>query len=227
MKRLKLIALFILLTGFTSLSGQGTTTLRVYSMPGFPALPADTALEGQLYSFSVELVNNTFMSINSSIEVNMRVDSLQSILGVVLQPAVGPNDSVSMPVNGYGFTQPQFKAGNNIVVVWPRVIGTSFPIDTFYTNVYFVPLSSSGGDPVASGEGWIIGPNPVQDELQWISTGNMEVEHVRIFSTTGELVQAARVNSKRRVNISDLSPGLYFFEFTSGKYRSFGKFVKH
>src|SRR5688572_30025327 len=100
-----ILSLFYVLPGMS----QGTTTLKVVSMPGYPDLPADTAYEGQTYSFEINLKNNTNIIINSaSVNIHLQVDSIVTIISSNPALSLLPGDSVLIPVTPYNFTLPQY-----------------------------------------------------------------------------------------------------------------------
>jgi Secretion system C-terminal sorting domain len=113
-------------------------------------------------------------------------------------------------VQGYGFQQPQFKAGNNIVVVWPNISsGISYPIDSVVTDVYFIPLNSVLVPFVPQSE-FELFPNPATDMLSWNLQDGSLPGRVRIFDTHGRLVHEYR--KVRNCSVAALPRGVYFIE---------------
>ncbi|MDQ3051435.1 MAG: T9SS type A sorting domain-containing protein [Bacteroidota bacterium] len=221
-----IIAFVLVLTAFhnTQCRSQGVNTLFVDSMPFFPEAPQDTAYEGQTYTFLMQVHNNTNIFINNSVSFNMRVDSATITFLANVQTTIPPNDSVSLTVTPFNFQQPLFKAGNNIVVVWPVVNGLSVPIDSFITTVFFVPLNSLGDDEVM-GQQLQLYPNPVHDYMH-LDTSEGMVEYVRIYATTGQLIRDISFQRSRSIDVSFLRKGTYIIELNlNGKWVR-KKFVK-
>lgn len=202
--------LFVLTLSVSGWS-QGTTGLKVLVMPGFPIAPQDTAYEGQQYTFTVTLVNNSGTVINTPIDVHLKVDSIDSVLGTFQAPALGISDTASFTISGYNFTQPQYKIGNNIVVVWPVVNGLVVPIDTFFADVYFVPLSSLTDNELYYNE-IALYPNPAHACLQLNLNSNDKVGYVRIFSMDGKIILHHNGIPENSIDISEIPGGPYIFE---------------
>lgn len=214
------------LTMSTNGWSQGATGLRVLVMPGFPITPQDTAYEGQQYTFNVTLVNNSGTIINAPIDVHLKVDSIDSILGTYQAPALGINDTATFTITGYNFTQPQYKIGNNIVVVWPVVNGLVVPIDTLFSNVYFVPLSSLSDNDLYYNKITLF-PNPTQTYVQLNLNKNDEVGYVRIYSIDGKLILNQTHYMGQPLDIREIRKGTYIFEAEINKHVIRRKFIRN
>ncbi len=205
---------------------QGTTALQILGMPGYPALPQDTAYEGQVYTFNLLVYNGTNATVNTTLEILLKVDSIETVINTNPQPVLPPGDTLTITVTGYGFTQPQYKIGNNIVVVWPRVTGApALLVDSFYTDVHFVPLSGMADD-TGHESGIMVLPNPVKDELGYLTGDNGKPECVRIRTVTGSLVYEQKQPDKQKIPTGFLKPGVYFLELTFGGRNHVIRFVK-
>lgn len=69
-------------------------------------------------------------------------------------------------------------------------------------------------------------PNPTSDNLN-ITIDNAGSSKMRIYSTTGALVQEAKLDGNcNSVNVSNLSTGTYFYEISLGEKKLNGKFAK-
>jgi hypothetical protein len=224
MKKLLLIVVLAItahLTDMRMAQAQGGA-FKVMSIPGFPELPADSAFEGQSYSFNALIYNGTNSQLNGALELVFKVDSVENV--VFTNPAFGvqPGDTQTVTISQYFFTQQLYQTGNNIVVVWPRISGASPLTDTLYADVYFVPLSSVGF-PKEDNHQWInVFPNPVQD---WVTIGTASgdrLEYVRIFNVSGQVVSEILAPSGRKIYTGQLAPGMYFIQAMSGYqvYRS-------
>ena len=217
-----ILSIFYVLPG----KSQGTATLKVTALADFPDLPADTAYEGVSYIFNIMLKNNTNDSISSQVSINLQVDSI--ILPIAsTSPTfiLHSGDSVIIPVTQYNFTQPQYKMGNNIVVVWPVVNGLVVPIDSFITDVYFVPLNSLVNNELTD-PAFQIYPIPASDFLEMEMENYNQVEYVRIFSPTGQLVKEFQTENRQRIDISFLRNGMYICEVKMDGMIVRRKFIK-
>lgn len=223
-----LIALLLVVCTFSfhNVKAQGTATLHVADMPGYPDLPQDTAYEQNTYNFDINLVNGTNLIINSSVTIMLKVDTTFATLVNNPAMAINPGDSISISIAGYNFSPSQYKAGNNIVVVWPVVNGLVLPVDSFITNVHFVPLTSVDGidlnEPVFN-----MFPVPANTTLNLDFGKSILVEQVRIYSASGQLVRTCRSTGKNEIDISSLDSGLYFVEAIFNGVAVRKKFVKY
>lgn len=223
------VVLFALLSGMAwnlpETYAQLLNTLKVTSMPGYPQQP-DTAYQSQPYSYSIIVSNGTNTAVNSTMEIVFRIDSLETV--VVSNPvtSLNPGDTVSFNISQYFFSQPFYKAGNNIVVVWPRLTGgLSLPADTFYAAVYFVPNSTLA--PESPNSSWIsLFPNPATDRIHLGKDLDEPFEYVRIWCLTGEQVIEIRRPVSTEVNIGSLPAGTYMAEAVTRRQIYRGIFVK-
>ncbi|MBB6372187.1 T9SS type A sorting domain-containing protein [Chryseobacterium shigense] len=68
-------------------------------------------------------------------------------------------------------------------------------------------------------------PNPVTDYFSVKSKGNYRIETVKIFDASGKLIKnIASIND--RINVSDLSSGIYFVRIKTEKGEHLGKIIK-
>lgn len=219
---------FVLLLFMGVLSGNlnaQTNSLYISSMPAFPDLPQDSAYEGISYTFDLIIINNTSTTFNSVLSFNMRVDTSVTTFLTNPQTTMLPGDTLNLTVPLFDFTQPQFKVGNNIVVVWPGVNGVAIPIDSFITNVFFVPLNSLPGNYLKE-ETFKIYPVPARNILHINSPNLNTVEYVRIINLSGQPVCLFPTPGNGPIDISFLKPGIYFVEIISEFQSTRMKFVK-
>jgi hypothetical protein len=206
-----IVFLFCLVSS-TNLRAQGTATLSVISLPNYP----DTAYEGQSYSFDILVVNNTNFTVNIPVFINIEVDSTTAVLDSVMQPLILPGDSLTLTVTNYDFSPNFYKAGNNIVVVWPVVNGAPvIPTDSLFTDVFFVPLNSIA-NPIPSESSYIAYPVPSNDYLYVSIPPGVMPEHVRIYSAEGRLVKQEFIFRDGYFDIHGLAAGHYFLEIATG-----------
>jgi hypothetical protein len=215
-----------LLTTSVPSFAQGFLGLQVTSMPGYPALPADTAFEGVSYNFDILVYNGSNVTITNTIMINLRVDTVTAMVASSpVLPPMAPGDSLILSVSQYNFDPSQYKAGNNIVVVWPSVNGMSIPIDTAYKDVFFVPLNSLSSHELQVAD-FQIYPVPVHDELRLQGLADQDLEYVRIFDTSGRLCAAFVPGQRRRFDVSFLKAGVYFIEIRTPSSSGCTRFIK-
>jgi hypothetical protein len=201
-------------------------SLFIQSVDSFPSAPADTVYEGTAYSFSFVVNNGTNTQLTGNLDINFRVDSIQSVVGTLAQVNMSQGDTVMVFINSYNFPTPQFKAGNNIVVVWPSVNSGTVGVfsDSVYLDVYYVPLNAVE-DPEIKDLQLSLYPNPAAGEILLGEVPGYVSGYVRIYDTRGRLVYD-RFFDHRAILIPSLSKGLYILEFRSTRFTYRGKFIK-
>ena len=102
--------------------------------------------------------------------------------------------------------------GNNIVVVWPSVNSTSIQIDTFYTNVFFVPLLSTIENP--ENLNITIYPNPTTDFIFFDIPTNTSITEVMLFDELGREIHSVSLKGNS-IDVRNLSSGNYFIRLSS------------
>ncbi|MBK7388826.1 MAG: T9SS type A sorting domain-containing protein [Bacteroidetes bacterium] len=224
-KALMLLSISLLAGWFSLVQAQGTTGLKVTQMIGYPVLP-DTAYEGVSYTITLNLRNYSNSTINGGVNIVLKTDSgtvaITTFAGLVLFP----NDSATQLIQTYNFDSQTYKAGNNIVVVWPVVQGApAFPIDTFFTQVYFVPLASLNAPEVESIK-FALYPNPATSKLKIVGAAEEPLEYVRILMPDGRQVTQILPFGDGIIDIRRLNPGIYFLEASSKNRSGMKRFIK-
>ncbi len=75
--------------------------------------------------------------------------------------------------------------------------------------------------------GFTLFPNPASDAISFSTSNNFFVEKILFYDVTGQLVLEKFVDYTSGIDISSLSPALYFYEAQSTKGESvYGKFLK-
>ncbi|MBK7968355.1 MAG: T9SS type A sorting domain-containing protein [Bacteroidetes bacterium] len=224
-KALMLLSISLLAGWFSLVQAQGTTGLKVTQMIGYPVLP-DTAYEGVSYSVTIKLQNFSNSTINGGVNIVLKTDSgtvaITTFAGLVLFP----NDSATQLIQTYNFDSQTYKAGNNIVVVWPVVQSApAFPIDTFFTQVYFVPLASLNAPEVEAIK-FALYPNPATSKLKIVGAAEEPLEYVRILMPDGRQVTQILPFGDGIIDIRRLNPGIYFLEASSKNRSGMKRFIK-
>jgi len=224
-KALMLVSISLLAVWFSLIRAQSSIGLKVTQMAGYPVLP-DTAYEGVSYSVTLKVNNNSNIAINGGVNILLKADSgsvaLTSFAGLVLLPG----DSTTTLIQTYNFDTQTYKAGNNIVVVWPVVQGApAFPIDSFYTQVYFVPLASLNAPEVEAIK-FAMYPNPATSELKIVASSDEPLEYVRILMPDGRQMTQYLPLGDGIIDIRRLNPGIYFLEASSKNRRGVKRFIK-
>ena len=69
-------------------------------------------------------------------------------------------------------------------------------------------------------------PNPVQDELTLTLQNNAPLSAYEIYDISGKKVMTSTLNPSNRIQVSELSKGMYFMKIKAGNLEMIGKFIK-
>jgi hypothetical protein len=194
--------------------------LTILSVDSFPVLPQDTAYEANQnqYNFLVHVFNmaNNQVTVNDTCRIFLKnTDTTFSTTEILASTPVGTLfgfDFINIPVNNYQFTPATYKAGNNIVVVWPRIgNGTNTTFDSLQIDtVYFVPLLSMNMLNVQN-QTFTFFPNPAIDQIIINSDREKYIDYVRILNDLGQTILYRR-SAGKYLDVKFLSEGFYFIE---------------
>lgn len=228
MKKPLLLFLFLLTGAF--MANAQLAHLRIVALYNFP----DTAYEGVAYPIQVKIQNVGIAPFQGPLQIIIHTDSATQVLYFSQNPnfVLFPNDTAILAANsgvmGYVFTSAMYRTGNDVVVVWPYSTQMAVQIDTLYTAVYFVPLSSGiANETEVGGAGFMVYPNPFTDRIHLIPANGMLVEQVRISDLFGKEVYRRTFNGDDDLPLEMLRPGIYILEITtSGNNKTIVKIVK-
>jgi hypothetical protein len=220
MKQIRVILCSILLLGGAFLSdANAQINLRVSAILNFP----DTAILNQNVPAIVIIENTGSIPYQGALSVGIATDSSSGTTNLLYfgtQPIIIlPLDTVWLvPSNGYTFTNPVFKLGNNVVVVWP-ISTQSITVDSLYTGVYIngvLGVNDKLNEPTIK-----VVPNPASDFISLRDLNN-SIESVRIYSTLGNLMfESSTTNDQQKdIDISNFSSGLYIVRITNKDKRN-------
>ena len=209
-KHLYVILIFV---GAAMSAGAQTAHLRITNLINFP----DTAYEGVVYPVQFILKNVGTGAYQGPFQVILQADSGSEILYFNQNPSfvLFPNDTVVLSggngVMGYQFTSQVYKAGNDVVVVWPYSTQMSVGIDTLVTGVYYIPsgIISNGPDQVKTT--MKVFPNPFKDIIHLETGDGSMVEKVRISDLFGREIYR-KETAIDRINLPGLKNGMYILE---------------
>lgn len=221
----KLITISLFLTLFTQRGFGQTTDVSVVALINFP----DTAYEGQVYQqIGITLLNNDSFSFSGVLTVFIKGDSTQvDTLFASQGLSIAANDSATFfTSSGFQFDPGVFRAGSNIVVVWPVANGLLNP-DTLIDQVFYVTTSRTNSI-VNDVETFDAYPNPAASFLNIKLPYKSIPESVRIFDVFGRVLIEERMVSNSKLDISVLARGSYFIlvEDRNGK-RYLSRILKH
>ena len=131
----------------------------------------DTLHIGDSIHFSFWLVNQGNVAINDSVQVLCETFDVigSSISSMTIGDAYNAAGSLSVGdsilINIVELvTLASYVIGDNIIVIWPALIGTGTG-DTSTTNIHIVDSVSTGDELEISGNKLIIYPNPIKNEF--------------------------------------------------------------
>lgn len=218
MKSIRIKLLILICFGTVNCFAQPGAKITITYISGFPAQP-DTSYEGVIYpvEFSVKNTGTQPTFGNDTLEIWLQNDSANQVLhrvaSVYLQSPLLPNDSSLVSNPTYQFSPLNFKAGGNIVVVWPKLqsSGVTTPADSISLPVYFVPLQTLDGSFNAPDNNCTLFPVPASNILFLHPASLYKPDCVRIFDLSGRQVSRIPVHSNQ-LNVANLSAGVYLAE---------------
>lgn len=209
MKQIRLLLCSILLLGGAFMSDvNAQISLKVSALLNFP----DTAILNQNVPAIVVIENTGSITYQGVLSVGIATDSSSGTTNLLYfgsQPiTILPLDTAWLvPANGFTFTNPLFKLGNNVVVVWP-ISTQAITIDSLKTGVYINGVL--GVNDKANKSTIQVVPNPASDFISLRDLDN-SIESVRIYSTFGNLMfESVPTNDQQKtIDVSTFSSGLY------------------
>lgn len=234
------IGVAVLLLYMQPAFSQQTDSLGVYYLsPEYPQIiNGDSAFEGFPYfNIQVGIINLSSATFAGSIYIQLNIDTgggalTYDTLNIFGNPlTIAPFDSVVVPVDSsgsYTFSPLRYKAGSNIVVVWPRLSGgTLMYSDSLFTEVFFVPLTGIHQVPHAETAEITIYPNPAQDFIILDAAMKNGIEGVRLTDVQGRLVKQYRPLKNNKIDLRDIEKGCYILNIIyRGQTGITRKFIK-
>ena len=208
MKKLILVALLSLLIKVVCFSQSLSidSTLTAFNIPDTVNYGSNTS-----YVVPVEYLGGSF---NGTAYLVAGVDSsggLQSIDTVASQVvSFTGNDSIFFNVPDTFVNSPNgYRMGGNVVVIWPVAIGLN-TLDTFQTNVFVIQAVGITENQELY-NAISVYPNPSKNYIYIDKKNNKtDIKHVSFYNLKGQLIYDE--NFKSKINISQLSKGLYFLK---------------
>lgn len=206
------------------MNAQNVPQVQIVQL-NMPLFPGDTAFESQNYplSFTVQNVSPVAAAADTLIIFGFNTDTTvvqqEHILADTLITGLsqGMISTVFNPF--FQFSSLNYKAGGNIVVVWPRLGNdpqTTF--DSITVNIYFVPYQAAlTPDNENAVQGIIL--NPSMNCIQFKTTGGFKPERVRIYDASGRVCFNSR-HASDVIYLPQLSKGVYLIEWKNpdGRY---------
>jgi len=201
-----LILLSILLAHFSAKADS----LAVINAPGLP----DTVLMGDQVTYLVVTKNIDTSAFTGPYWLYFAIDdggpiipydSMQQQPGGGLIP-VGATDTV---LRNDSILPTRFQDGGNVIIIWPAAPDVNV-VDTARFDVFVINFNDI---PESEDLPYTLYPNPATDML--FIRSESPIEQVRIFNASGQLIKTEKNTSG--INISDISPGIYFTEITNSR----------
>lgn len=196
---------------------QNTPLIQIVQL-NMPLAPGDTVYEANGYNlfFAVQNVSAVPVISDTLTIFGWNKDTTVSQPLHILADTFISNLSQGMVAQvfnlNYQFSAFNYKAGGNIVVVWPR-LGTD-PLTTFDSisvSIYFVPVQAS---IISEGENAVQGLilNPAMHTVYFKTNGSYNPERVRIYDASGRICYRAEQVSNG-IYVPGLARGVYVIEW--------------
>ncbi len=187
----------------------------------------------QSVSYQVYIKNYGPDVFNGYFNVNTWVDSTSNSSGIfhfsrkdtiVSSATINPGDSLLMNI-GDTYDLVTYRTTGNTIVVWPITNESGWStIDSVFHEVYVrapVGINEFGINEYD----FLIWPNPAIDEL-FISIDKLKVniEDVRVLNSLGQYILT--VPFEEKINIAELSTGIYLLELNATERKYYKRFIK-
>lgn len=200
--------LILLLVTLVSFSVKADS-LTVINAPGLP----DTVLMGDEVSYLVVVKNNDSVDFTGGYWLFFAIDNGGPIVpydSIQTQPTSGSilSGSTDTTFRTDTILPTRFQDGGNVIIIWPAAPNL-YDVDTARFDVFVLNFN----DILETDQPYILYPNPATEIL--FIRSEAPIEQVRIFNASGQLVKTEK--NKYGINISDISPGIYFTEITNSR----------
>jgi len=127
------------------------------------------------------------------------------------------NETVEMSGSGndYSGSIPPQEAYSTI---YYRIKAIDSDDEVSYSSIYSYFVDLVDGVEKVENTSIIIYPNPAKDYMQVNAVNILDQMNMKIFQSSGDLVMDEEIYSQDRVDISQLAPGYYLVQITSGNY---------
>jgi hypothetical protein len=103
-----------------------------------------------------------------------------------------------------------FRAGTNVIVVWPT--GTVIGFGNIYGDSVqkLVPVAPNAIFVSGNGDQQLrIFPNPAGNEINFYSTSNLQISKISLLNVDGAIILTREAFQQNKLDISSFSPGIY------------------
>lgn len=217
MKALNRILILVLLLSPLFSKSQNVPQMQIVQL-NMPLLPGDTAYEANLYPvlFSVQNVSpvsvvfDTLYIFGYNNDTSILQQQFAFIDTIISNLSQGIVIQVANPF--YQFSSLNYKAGGNIVVVWPRLGNNPLTTyDSITVNIYFIPFQAAiAPEEDHSVQGILL--NPAMNAIQFKTTGGFMPERVRIYDATGRICFSSG-QTTGMLQLPPLAGGPYIIEW--------------
>ncbi len=217
MKTLHKLLLLTLSLSPVLVEAQNVPQIQIVQL-NMPLFPGDTAFEANLYpiSFSVQNTSPVPVTSDTLYILGFNTDTSVAQQEHILADTIVSNLSQGMMAQVYNpffqFSALNYKAGGNIVVVWPRLGNDPLTTyDSITVSIFFVPFQASLTPEIENSVQGII-LNPSLNSIQFKTQGDFSPERVRIYDVSGRVCYQSKQVSGA-MYLPQLSKGVYFIEW--------------
>lgn len=150
---------------------------------------------------------------------------------------IAMKDSIVLDA-GAGFTSYLWSTGETTQTIEADTTGYGLGLETFwvmvtdvggctgYDSINITFTTNPGFNGINNSGGILIYPNPARDRLNLYLPRSLNVEKLLVVDLNGKEIEESEISSSQiSLDISYLSPGVYFIKFISSEKSSFIKFV--
>ncbi len=201
--------LFLLLFLALTVKTQAQASLGLDSA----AVYNDTTTFFSWEMFQVNVKNTGNATLNDTVTVYAYVDTggvWNFFDSVVTAASLPPAGSVGVVLQDTVMPS-VFRSGVNTVVIWPKANGI-LTTDSIFLY-FFVDNTGAGSEEHDLKTGFVMYPNPAQDELNFVSLSwPNPYSSISFYDVNGRLALRSSFNS--RTDVSSLPSGIYFIQIT-------------
>jgi len=200
-----------------------------------PTLPSNQLFFGDTLNISYVLQYSTTcgtstpfsdtLSLNLLVLDSNATITYQGIIDSVVVANWNPGDTIPTRVGSFPITNPSFRVGGGVVVIWPTSAlsdsarSYSFPVTVDYHVNRNALLDSVSFE---------LYPNPGNGVLNYRElSSNNKVEHVRLRDINGRILGVITPSENQRLSLPDVSAGIYWLEpFWGNEYSKPIRYIK-
>lgn len=191
-----------------------------------PANDSITVIKDGSFNISLRLYNDSSFGFGGTITVHYKVDTTNytdtsattGLNFATVYDTISPHDSIGYFITGTA-SEPRIKSGPSVVVIWPvliyngnqtRQLGDSVKIQVMVLD----PTGINKNEPENRIYAYVF------EKSMYIKAPEINIKHVRIYNTAGQLVQET-YNPPAAIPLANTNPGIYIGQITTYDNRQY------